>query len=119
MEVIILFATFFILLFVGLPIAITLALASMSYLFLMDIPYTVIPQKMYAGMDSFVLLCVPGFILAGNLMNRGNITEQIINVSNAMVGHIRGGLGLANVAGSMLFGVFPVRPWPIRQALVE
>ncbi|SHG08821.1 TRAP transporter large permease [Vibrio gazogenes] len=104
MEVIILFATFFILLFVGLPIAITLALASMSYLFLMDIPYTVIPQKMYAGMDSFVLLCVPGFILAGNLMNRGNITEQIINLSNAMVGHIRGGLGLANVAGSMLFG---------------
>ncbi|MDF4893324.1 TRAP transporter large permease [Vibrio parahaemolyticus] len=104
MEVLVLFAAFFILLFIGLPIAITLALSSMAYLMMMDIPLTVIPQKMYAGMDSFVLLCVPGFILAGNLMNRGNITEQIVNVSNAMVGHIRGGLGLANVAGSMLFG---------------
>ncbi|MGD8112708.1 TRAP transporter large permease [Vibrio sp. TRT 21S02] len=104
MEVWILFLVFFALLALGVPIAITLGAASLTYLFLMEIPFTVVPQKMYAGMDSFVLLCVPGFILAGNLMNRGNITEQIINLSNAMVGHIRGGLGLANVAGSMLFG---------------
>lgn len=104
MEVGILFIVFFGFLFLGLPIAITLGISSATYLIIMDIPLTVIPQKMYAGMDSFVLLCVPGFILAGNLMNRGNITEQIINLSNAMVGHIRGGLGLANVAGSMLFG---------------
>lgn len=104
MEVGILFLVFFGFLFLGLPIAISLGVSAGAYLFLMDIPLTVIPQKMYAGMDSFVLLCVPGFILAGNLMNRGNITEQIINLSNAMVGHIRGGLGLANVAGSMLFG---------------
>ncbi|MEZ5480510.1 MAG: TRAP transporter large permease, partial [Thiolinea sp.] len=61
-------------------------------------------QKMYAGMDVFVLLCIPGFILAGNLMNSGGITERIIRFANALVGWIRGGLGLTNVAGSMLFG---------------
>lgn len=104
MEVYILFSVFFILLILGFPIAITLGIASMAYLLIADISLTVIPQKMFAGIDSFVLLCIGGFILAGNLMNRGNITEQIIGLSNAMLGHIRGGLGLANVSGSMLFG---------------
>lgn len=64
----------------------------------------VIPQKMYAGMDSFVLLCIPGFILAGNLMNSGGITERIIRFANALVGWMRGGLAQANIAASMLFG---------------
>ncbi|GAL35872.1 TRAP-type C4-dicarboxylate transport system large permease component [Vibrio maritimus] len=104
MEVYVLFLVFFGLLILGFPIAITLGIASMSYLVMADISLTVIPQKMFAGIDSFVLLCIGGFILAGNLMNRGNITEQIIGLSNAMLGHIRGGLGLANVSGSMLFG---------------
>ncbi|NIZ07798.1 TRAP transporter large permease, partial [Pseudooceanicola sp. HF7] len=64
----------------------------------------VIPQKMYAGMDSFVLLCIPGFILAGNLMNAGGITARIVRLAQALVGWMRGGLGLTNVAASMLFG---------------
>ncbi|MBB1271893.1 TRAP transporter large permease [Psychromonas sp. SR45-3] len=104
MEVTLLFVSFFTLLFIGVPIAITLGISSLLYLVTSGIPLTIVPQKMYSGLDSFVLLCVPGFILAGNLMNSGNITDQIIRLSNAMVGHIRGGLGLANVAGSMLFG---------------
>ncbi|MEZ5476514.1 MAG: TRAP transporter large permease subunit [Thiolinea sp.] len=53
-------------------------LASVAYLLSAGIPLVVIPQKMYAGMDVFVLLCIPGFILAGNLMNSGGITERII-----------------------------------------
>jgi C4-dicarboxylate transporter, DctM subunit len=89
---------------VGIPVAITLGLASVAYLLLEGIPLVVVPQKMYAGMDVFVLLCIPGFILAGNLMNGGGITERIIRFANAMVGWMRGGLGLTNVAGSMLFG---------------
>ncbi|MEZ5535879.1 MAG: TRAP transporter large permease [Thiolinea sp.] len=88
----------------GIPVAITLGLASAAYLLSADIPLVVIPQKMYAGMDVFVLLCIPGFILAGNLMNNGGITERIIRFANALVGWVRGGLGLTNVAGSMLFG---------------
>ena len=63
------------------------------------IDLSVVPQFMFAGMDSFVLLCIPGFVLAGNLMNRGGITDQIVRFGNAVVGHVRGGLGLANILG--------------------
>jgi C4-dicarboxylate transporter, DctM subunit len=76
----------------------------MVYLVAAGIPLVTIPQKMYAGMDSFVLLCIPGFILAGNLMNAGGITGRIVRLAQAMVGWMRGGLGLTNVAASMLFG---------------
>jgi C4-dicarboxylate transporter, DctM subunit len=88
----------------GVPVAITLGLSSLCYLLAAGIPLVVIPQKMYAGIDVFVLLCIPGFILAGNLMNSGGITGRIIRFANALVGWMRGGLGLSNVAGSMLFG---------------
>ncbi|WP_159590595.1 TRAP transporter large permease [Chelativorans xinjiangense] len=88
----------------GIPVAVTLGLASMCYLLAAGIPLVVMPQKMYAGIDVFVLLSIPGFILAGNLMNHGGITERIIRFANALVGWMRGGLGLSNVAGSMLFG---------------
>ena len=94
---------------VGIPVAITLGLSSLSYLLVMDIPPVVMPQKMYAGMDVFVLLSIPGFILAGNLMNRGGITERIIRFANGLVGWIRGGLGLTNVGASMLLEVSPGR----------
>jgi tripartite ATP-independent transporter DctM subunit len=104
MDVVLLFAIFFVLLLVGVPIAFCLGMASLAYLTLAGIPLTIVPQRLYAGMDTFVLLCIPGFILAGNLMNVGNITDYIIRFSNALLGHIRGGLGLANVGGSMIFG---------------
>lgn len=104
MEVIILFSVFLVLLLVGMPIAFALGLASLSYLLLEGISLTIVPQRMYAGIDTFVLLCIPGFVLAGNLMNAGNITEHIVRFANALLGHIRGGLGLANVGGSMIFG---------------
>ncbi|WP_418964461.1 TRAP transporter large permease [Cetobacterium sp.] len=99
----ILFGVFFILLFIGVPVAFCLGLSSFFYLVMNDIPLVVIPQKMYAGIDSFTLLCIPGFVLAGNLMNSGGITKRIIKFCNAFVGHIRGGLGLANIGSSMVF----------------
>lgn len=101
---ILLFTTFLLLLLLGFPIAFALGIASFVYILLTDIPLIVIPQKMYAGIDVFVLLSIPGFILAGNLMNASGITSRIIHFCNALVGHIRGGLGLANVGASMLFG---------------
>lgn len=104
MGLTLLLGTFVFGLVIGLPVAVTLGLSSMSYLLFADIPLVVIPQKMYAGMDSFVLLCIPGFILAGNLMNSGGITERIIRFANALVGWMRGGLAQANIAASMLFG---------------
>ncbi|MCW2241018.1 TRAP transporter large permease [Azospirillum canadense] len=98
-----LFGSFAIALILGVPVGIALGLSSAVYLILADIDLTVVPQFMYAGMDSFVLLCIPGFVLAGNLMNGGGITDQIVRFGNGLVGHIRGGLGLANVTGSMIF----------------
>ncbi|WP_162416225.1 TRAP transporter large permease [Cyclobacterium roseum] len=99
-----LFIVFLLLLILGFPIAFALGISAFSYLIFSDIPLMVIPQKMYAGIDVFVLLSIPGFILAGNLMNAGGITQRIIHFCNALLGHIRGGLGLANVGASMLFG---------------
>lgn len=104
MDVLVLLFVFLLGLVIGIPIAVTLGLASFAYLMISGIPLVVIPQKMYAGMDVFVLLSIPGFILAGNLMNGGGITNRIIRFSNALVGWIRGGLGLTNVGASMLFG---------------
>ncbi|MGP9804985.1 TRAP transporter large permease [Paracoccus sp. NSM] len=104
MGLALLLGTFVLGLVIGLPVAVTLGLSSMAYLLFADIPLVVIPQKMYAGMDSFVLLCIPGFILAGNLMNAGGITERIVRFANALVGWMRGGLAQANIAASMLFG---------------
>ncbi len=99
----VLFAVFFTLLFLGVPVAFSLGGASLIYMLMSDIPLVVIPQKMYAGIDSFTLLCIPGFVLAGNLMNGGGITHRIIKFCNSLVGRIRGGLGLANIGSSMVF----------------
>lgn len=98
-----LFTVFFLALFLGVPVAFALGLASLAYILASGIPLVIIPQKMYAGLDVFVLLSIPGFILAGNLMNHSGITEKIVSFSNALLGHIKGGLGLANIGASMLF----------------
>ncbi|QDL91359.1 TRAP transporter large permease [Paroceanicella profunda] len=103
MDVSILFAVFAIGLVIGVPVAACLGLSSLAYILVRGMPLVILPQKMYAGIDVFVLLCIPGFILAGNLMAGGGITERIIRFASALVGWIRGGLGLTNIAGSMLF----------------
>ncbi|MEN3202829.1 MAG: TRAP transporter large permease [Atribacterota bacterium] len=103
MMALVLFLMFVGLLLLGFPVAFSLGVASLFYLVVKGIPLSIIPQKMYSGIDSFVLLCIPAFIVAGNLMNTAGITRRIINFSNALVGFIRGGLALANVAASMIF----------------
>jgi C4-dicarboxylate transporter, DctM subunit len=104
MELAVLFGTFLATLVLGLPVAVALGLSSMAYLLYQGLPLVVIPQRMYAGLDVFVLLSIPGFILAGNLMNAGGITGRIVRFANALVGWMRGGLGQANIASSLLFG---------------
>ena len=104
MDVTILLLVFVGGLVIGVPVAVTLGLASLAYILVAGLNPVAIPQKMYAGMDVFVLLSIPGFILAGNLMNRGGITARIIRFASALVGWVRGGLGLTNIAASMLFG---------------
>lgn len=98
-----LFGSFIILIFLGVPIAFSLGLSSVLYLIVADIPLTILPQRMFGGLNSFVLLCIPGFILAGNLMNAGGITDRIIGFADNLLGRVRGGLGLANIGASMGF----------------
>ncbi|MBC7469451.1 MAG: TRAP transporter large permease [Ramlibacter sp.] len=88
----------------GLPVAIAMAGASLLYLFWMQTtpPYVVI-HRMVSGIDSFPLLAVPFFILAGNLMNNAGITNRIYNFALALVGWLKGGLGHVNVLGSVIF----------------
>ena len=85
------------------PIAFALGLSCLVYILIKGIPLIILPAKMYSGIDVFILLSVPGFILAGNLMNHGGLTEKIITFCNHLVGHFRGGLSLANIGASMLF----------------
>ncbi len=99
----ILFIVFFLLLFLKFPIAFALGISTLTYLLVADIPLIILPLKMYAGIDLFVLLSIPGFILAGNLMNSCGMTDRIIKFSNNLLGHVRGGLALANVGASMIF----------------
>ncbi len=98
-----LFAVFFLCLFLGIPVAFSLGLSCLVYLLFNDISLIIIPAKLYSGIDVFVLLSIPGFILAGNLMNHGGLTDKIISFCNHLLGHIRGGLAMANVGSSMLF----------------
>ena len=97
------FIIFLVLLLIGVPIAFSLGLSSLFYLFTNNIPLTVISQKFYSGMDSFTLLCIPGFMLAGALMNGGGITRRILNFCNSFLGHFRGSLALVNIVASMVF----------------
>jgi tripartite ATP-independent transporter DctM subunit len=94
---------FIICLFLRFPIAYSIAISCLIYILFKGIPLIVLPLKLYSGIDVFVLLSIPGFILAGNLMNHGGITEKIIYFSNHIFGHVRGGLSLANIGASMLF----------------
>lgn len=99
----VMFFLFVFLIFIGMPIAFSLGFASFVYLVAMGIPLNIIPQKLYVGIDSFTLLCIPGFILAGNLMNTGGISNRIIDFCNSILGHFRGGYGLVNIGASVVF----------------
>lgn len=94
---------FLVLLFLGVPIAFVIGWVSILGIYLIDIPLITVAQKMYSGLDSFVLLAVPLFLLAANLMNAGKISDMLIRMSIGLVGHIKGGLGHANVVVSMFF----------------
>ena len=101
----ILLISLFVLLFIGMPIAYALGLSALAY-FLIEQPMLagILPQKFFAGMDSFALVSLPLFILMGLVMNSGGITQRLLDFSMFFVGRLKGGLGLVNVMASMIFG---------------
>ena len=90
---------------IGVPIAYSLGLSTILYFLIFNIDLLqVVPQILFAGMDSYTLIALPLFILMGQLMNESRITARLIDYCLIFVGKIRGGLGLVNVISSMLFG---------------
>lgn len=104
MTVLGMFVLFLVLLFLGMPVAFAMGIAGCITLFSMgDIPLTLIPQRLFVSVNSFPLMAVPFFIIAGITMNLGGITKRLVNFSSALVGHLAGGLAQVNVVTSMLF----------------
>jgi tripartite ATP-independent transporter DctM subunit len=100
----VLIGSFLLLLIIGVPVAFSLGLSSVATVLLIGIPLEVVAQRMVAGVDIFVLMAVPFFILAGEIMGTGGIAQRLINLSNAIVGRFRGGMAQVNVLSSMFFG---------------
>ena len=101
-PIFVLFASFFGMCLVGVPIAFSLVLSSFFTASMMGIPPIVMIQQMYLMLDSYTLLAVPLFLMLGNVMDTGNITGPLVRFSGALVGHIRGGLGHVNVVANMI-----------------
>jgi tripartite ATP-independent transporter DctM subunit len=100
----ILVGTFFALLAIRVPVAFALGMAAVFTAWHLDLPLMIIFQQMTKGLDSFSLMAIPFFILAGQLMGYGGISQKMIAMSNVLIGRIRGGLAMVNVMASMLFG---------------
>ncbi len=94
---------FVVLLVIGVPISISIGASAVLGCLSLGSPMVVIGQKMVSGIDSFLLIAIPLFIFAGNLMNAGSITKKIFNTARELVGWIPGGLGHANVVASIVF----------------
>jgi TRAP-type C4-dicarboxylate transport system permease large subunit len=100
----ILICSFLGLMLIGLPVALAMMAASLLYILVSGtVPDVIVAQRVIAGVESFPLLAVPFFILAGNLMNIAGITGRIYNFAVALVGWMRGGLGQVNIIGSVVF----------------
>ncbi|MEY8799171.1 TRAP transporter large permease [Leisingera sp. XS_AS12] len=100
----ILFPALFVLLALGLPVAFAMAISVfLAITFASNYPHLVVVKEMFAGLDSFPLLAVPFFILASEIMTGGAVTLAILRLAQAFVGHLRGGLGHANVVSSAMF----------------
>jgi tripartite ATP-independent transporter DctM subunit len=104
MLVAILLISLLVFILMGMPIAVALSASSMLYIALAGtVPQIAVIHRMVNGVDSFPLLAIPFFIMAGNLMNTAGITERIYEFAKAAVGWLHGGLGHVNVAGSVIF----------------
>ncbi len=94
----------FLFLIIRVPIAFSLGLATMATALYLEIPAMVVTQQMVRGINSFSLLAIPFFILAGEIMGEGGISKRLIDFSNVIIGRLRGGLAMVNVLASMFFG---------------
>jgi len=104
MNALILLGSFALLCALGVPVAYALGLAALIAAFWIDLPLEAVILKIFDGIDDFVLLAIPFFVLAGAIMAEGGMAQRLINLARIFVGAIRGGLALVNILASSLFG---------------
>lgn len=101
----VMFITMFVLMIIGVPIGVALALSMLALIAIDPVtPATYIAQSMYSGVANFTLLSLPFFMIAGSIMEGAGISKRLVNVANGMVGNITGGLGYVAIISCMLFG---------------
>ena len=104
MAVTFMIVSFFAMILLTVPVAFAIGLSATIGLMVSGVaPLLVVPQRMFSGADSFVLLAIPLFILAGALMETGGISTRLIALARALIGHLRGGIGMAVVVAEMFF----------------
>jgi len=103
--IIVLVVTFFLLMILGIPVGFAIGSSTLiALLFQNDIPLVVIPQIMFGGVDRYVFLAMPFFILTGVAMTELELTDRVVKIADALVGHMRGGLAQINIVASIIFG---------------
>ncbi len=98
------FAVLLAFIFAGLPIYMSIILTTVSFMIGMNLPLNLVVIKMFGSVNSFSLMAIPFFIIAGNIMAKSDITDKIIDLSDSLVGQFKGGLGHVNILASMFFG---------------
>ncbi|EBA00195.1 TRAP transporter large permease [Marinobacter sp. ELB17] len=98
-----LFGLFFALMLLGIPIALAIGASTMIALSQAGVPLMVVTQQMFQGINSFALVAIPMFILAGDLMAQGKVSERLVNFANSLFGFLRGGLSVVSVMAGMFF----------------
>ncbi|HEY1290279.1 MAG TPA: TRAP transporter large permease [Burkholderiales bacterium] len=104
MDALILLFSFLLLMFLGIPVAYAMGLATLVTALWIDMPLEAVMLKISDGMDDFALLTIPFFVLAGAIMSEGGVARRLVDLAKVFVGFIRGGLALVNVVASTLFG---------------
>lgn len=103
-AVILLLGSFILLILLGQRIVFAIGMSTLVTVFYLGLPLQIVAQNMVKGINAFSLMAVPFFILAGEIMGAGGISRRLIKLANALVGWLRGGLGMVNIAASMFFG---------------
>jgi len=87
----------------GIPIAVSLGIVAIGFISLGPVPLTIVPLQIFGGLENFVFLAMPLFMITGEIMNRAGLAEDLIEFASSLVGFIRGGLAMVNIGSSMVF----------------
>lgn len=101
----VMFGVMMVMIFIGMPIGYAIGFSSIiTFVFFSDISVSIVPQNAFTGLNSFVLLAVPFFIFAGVIMSEGGIAKRLVDIADAIVGFVTGGLGIVAILTSTFFG---------------